>query len=171
MVVTNDEKVADFIKMFRNVGQSQKYYHAIKGHNHRIDNLQSAILGVKLPHLDQWNSDRRKNAEKFNQLLADCDVVTPISADFSFPVWHLYVIRAKNRDGLMQYLGNLNIGTGIHYPVPIHLQEAYQELGYNKGDFPITEKYAEEIVSLPMFPELTDDQIHYVVEAIKNFPS
>jgi len=169
MVVTDDEDIANYIKMFRNVGQSEKYYHAIKGHNHRIDNLQSAILGVKLAHLDQWNSDRRRNANKLNQLLKNYNIVVPFVPEYCEPVWHLYVIRVKNRDGLMGFLKNKNIGVGIHYPIPIHLQEAYSELGYNGGDFPITEEYSEEIVTLPMFPEMSEEQIVYLADAIKEF--
>jgi dTDP-4-amino-4,6-dideoxygalactose transaminase len=169
MVVTDDEEIASYVRMFRNVGQAEKYYHSIKGHNHRIDNLQAAILGVKLPHLEGWNNQRRKNADQLNRLLAGSSVVVPSVPDYCEPVWHLYVIRVQNRDDFMEFLKNKNIGVGIHYPIPIHLQEAYQDLGYNEGDFPVTEEYAKEIVSLPMFPEMTGEQIEYLVDSIKEF--
>jgi dTDP-4-amino-4,6-dideoxygalactose transaminase len=168
-VVTNDKEAADFVKMVRNVGQNKKYYHDVKGHNHRIDNLQAAILNVKLKYLNDWNDARRKHAKLYNQLLSECDVIPPFEAEYSNSVWHLYVIRAKDRDRLMDHLRARNIGVGIHYPIPIHLQAAYQDLGYKEGDFPITETIAQEIISLPMFAELTADDIQYVVDAIREF--
>jgi dTDP-4-amino-4,6-dideoxygalactose transaminase len=170
MIVTNDENVANFARMFRDVGQREKYIHQIKGYNHRIDNLQAAILGVKLKYLDEWNEARRQHAATYDQLLSDTRVVTPLVADYSEPVWHLYVIRMQERDALRTHLWNDHgIGTGIHYPIPIHLQPAYQELGYNNGDFPITEQFAKQILSLPMYAELTPDAIEYVVEVIRRF--
>lgn len=170
MVVTNDEQVAEFVRMFRDVGQRNKYHHEIKGYNHRLDNLQAAILGVKLQYLDEWNSARRQNALMYDQLLEDIGVFTPVVADYSEPVWHLYVIRAEQRDALRAHLWDeFSIGTGIHYPIPIHLQSAYKELGYKQGDFPITEEYANSIVSLPMFAELTQGMQEYIVNAIQQF--
>jgi len=170
IVVTNDEKVAEYVRMVRNVGQSQKYHHAIIGHNHRIDNLQAAILEVKLRYLDQWTQGRRNNANKLNQLLDENNAITiPFVPEFADPVWHLYVIRVQEREAFQKFMGERNIGTGIHYPIPIHLQEAYSSLGYHEGDFPVTEKVAKEIVSLPMFPEMSDEQIDYVVSTIKEF--
>jgi dTDP-4-amino-4,6-dideoxygalactose transaminase len=171
MVVTNDERVVEYIKMVRNVGQSKKYHHEVKGHNHRIDNLQAAILNIKLNYLDDWNTARRQHSKLYNHLLADCDVVTPFEAEYSKAVYHLYVIRTKDRDGLMSFLQEHNIGAGIHYPIPIHLQAAYQDLGYQEGAFPITEEYANQIVSLPMYPELTSDHIEYVAEKIREYTS
>lgn len=170
MVVTNDEQIADFIKMFRDVGQREKYHHEIMGYNHRLDNLQAAILAVKLNYLDEWNDSRRLHAETYNHLLAGSGAVTPLVAAYSEPVWHLYVVRVSERDALRKYLWDeKRIGTGIHYPIPIHLQPAYRDLGYEQGDFPVTEQIADQILSLPMFPELDEDQIANVTEAIKNF--
>jgi dTDP-4-amino-4,6-dideoxygalactose transaminase len=169
IVVTHDEQVAETVKMLRNVGQSKKYHHDIKGYNHRLDNLQAAILRVKLNYLDTWNAARRQHAEHYNQLLNGSDCVVPVVRESSVAVWHLYVIRTKARDTFRTYLQDQGIATGIHYPIPIHLTNAYQDLGYKKGDFPITEQYADEIVSLPMYPELTPDMIEFVSETIKNF--
>jgi dTDP-4-amino-4,6-dideoxygalactose transaminase len=170
MVVTNDERVADYVRMFRDVGQREKYHHEIKGYNHRIDNLQAAILNVKLKYLDEWNAARREKALLYDQLFEDSGVVTPLVANYSEHVWHLYVIRVHERDKLRARLWDeFGIGTGIHYPVPIHLQPAYQELGYILGDFPVTEQCADRILSLPMYPELGPSQIEHVVTAIREF--
>jgi dTDP-4-amino-4,6-dideoxygalactose transaminase len=170
MVVTNDDQVADFVRMFRDVGQRKKYHHEIKGYNHRLDNLQAAILGVKLPYLDEWNSARRQHAKMYDQLLSDDRIITPLVADYSEPVWHLYVVRVKERDALKAYLWDeYRIGTGIHYPIPIHLQPAYRELGYREGAFPVTEQVADRILSLPMYAELTPDMIEHVTWAIQQY--
>lgn len=170
MVVTNDEAVAEKVRMYRNVGQSKKYHHDVKGHNHRLDNLQAAILGVKLPYLDDWNAARRKNAQLYNDLLADTDVITPLESEDVEGVYHLYVIRVNDRDGLRSYLAEKNIGTGIHYPVPIHRQPAYQqEAKHNGNDLMVTEQFADQILSLPMYAELTEEMIVHVVGAIRQF--
>jgi dTDP-4-amino-4,6-dideoxygalactose transaminase len=129
------------------------------------------VLAVKLPYLDYWNAARRKNADLYAELLDNTEVVIPAVAGYAEPVWHLYVIRANKRDELRQYLADRGIGTGIHYPIPIHLQPAYQSLGYRAGDFPVAEQAADEIVSLPMYAELSTDQVEYVVENIKAFYS
>lgn len=171
MVTTNDAEAAERIRMLRNVGQREKYCHELLGHNHRLDTLQAAVLAVKLPYLDYWNAARRKNADLYAELLGNTEVVIPTVAGYAEPVWHLYVIRANKRDELRQYLADRGIGTGIHYPIPIHLQPAYQSLGYKAGDFPVAERAADEIVSLPMYAELSADQVEYVVEHIKAFYS
>lgn len=168
-ITTNNTEIAGKLRMLRNYGQKEKYHHKFLAYNRRLDTLQAAILRTKLDKLDEWNEARRRNAQLYNELLKDSNVVTPIKSDFAKHVYHLYVIRVKNRDRLQAYLQSKGISTGIHYPIPIHLQEAYQSLEYKRGDFPVTEKYANEILSLPMFPELTFEQIKYVVQEIKNF--
>ncbi|NJP06012.1 MAG: DegT/DnrJ/EryC1/StrS family aminotransferase [Chloroflexaceae bacterium] len=170
MVVTNDPQIADSVQMLRNYGQRKKYYHELQGFNRRLDTLQAAILSVKLRHLDDWNAARRRHATLYNTLLADVEpVVTPTVADYAEHVWHLYVVRVPDRTSFMQYLGEHQIATGIHYPVPVHRQQAYENLGYAPGSLPISEEYADHIVSLPMFPELTSESVHYVVDTIKAF--
>ncbi|MFO7664760.1 MAG: DegT/DnrJ/EryC1/StrS family aminotransferase [Chloroflexota bacterium] len=168
-VVTNDPEIAEKIKLLRNIGQNVKYYHQVKGFNNRLDTMQAAVLKVKLPHLDAWNANRRRAAAAYTELLSDLPVETPSTADYAEHIFHLYVIRAHNRDVLMEQLKALGIATGLHYPIPIHLQPAYAELGYKRGDFPVTEAYAEMIVSLPIFPELDDGKVAYVVEGIRDF--
>lgn len=169
MVVTNDERVDSAIRMLRNYGQRQKYHHILRGYNRRLDTLQAAVLRVKLPYLDAWNAARRQHAFLYRQLLADCHLALPSEAGYAESVWHLYVIRSPDRDALQTHLTAHGIATGIHYPVPIHLQPAYQDLGYREGAFPITEQYAGEILSLPMYPELTSEAITRVAELMKEF--
>ncbi|KAA3620029.1 MAG: DegT/DnrJ/EryC1/StrS family aminotransferase [Calditrichaeota bacterium] len=168
-LVTNNAKVAEKLTLLRDYGQKQKYHHLIKGYNRRLDTLQAAVLRAKLPYLDAWNEARRKNAARYSTLLQNNETITPIDADFAESVYHLYVIRVQKRDALLAHLHQKGVGAGIHYPIPIHLQQAYADLGYQKGDFPITEKYADEIISLPMFPELNEEQINYTVEVLKEF--
>ena len=169
-VVTNDPDLADRVRMMRNLGMKVKYHHEIKGYNNRLDTMQAAVLNVKLPHLDGWNAGRRRAAAEYGELLADVPGVTiPAVADNVEPVYHLYVIRTKNRDELMQRLDAVGIASGLHYPIPIHLLPAYRELGYKKGDFPITEPYADEIVSLPIYAELTDAQVAEVAAVVREF--
>ena len=170
MVVTQDEKVAETIRILRDLGQRQKYHHEVKGYNHRLDTLQAAVLRVKLKHLDEWNAARRQHASQYNELFTGSQVLTPIEADYAEHVYHLYVIRVKERDALRTYLWDeFSIGTGIHYPIPIHLQRAYQDLGYQRGDFPITEQYADQILSLPMYAELAPEMIEHVTWAIQQY--
>jgi len=170
MVVTNDTSIADKLQMLRNYGQRRKYYHELPGYNRRLDTLQAAILRVKLRYLDIWNEARRTHAAHYTQLLANCiEMQTPTTPDYTEPVWHLYVIRVMDRDGLMAYLADRGIPTGIHYPIPIHLQQAYQTLGYTRGNFPISERYAEHILSLPMYAELQPAAIDYIAESIQVF--
>jgi dTDP-4-amino-4,6-dideoxygalactose transaminase len=156
--------------MLRNYGQRRKYYHDLKGHNRRLDTIQAAILRVKLARLDNWNAARRTHAALYHQLLANTPQVTlPHIADYSEPVWHLYVIRVERRDKLMTYLAEQGISCGIHYPVPVHMQQAYQDLGHKQGDFPFSEQYADTIVSLPMYAELTPTLVTRVAEGIIAF--
>lgn len=176
VVVTNDQRVAASLRMLRNYGQREKYHHALRGYNRRLDTLQAAVLRVKLKHLDAWNAARRRHAQLYGELLAHSPVVTPAEADYAESVYHLYVIRVeacpersrRNRDGLRAHLHDQGIATGIHYPIPIHLQPAYRDLGYEMGSFPITEEYAEQILSLPMYAELPQGLIEYVVETIRD---
>ncbi|MFC1634696.1 DegT/DnrJ/EryC1/StrS family aminotransferase [Planctomycetota bacterium] len=159
-IVTNNAELAEKMRMFRDHGQAKKYYHCLIGWNARMDGFQGAVLSVKLKHLPAWNEARRKNAQIYNDLLAKIDgVITPFEADYAKHVYHVYAIRIKNRDALIRALAEKDVSCGIHYPVPIHLQEAYRFLGYEKGNFPIVEKCTEELVSLPMFPELSREQI------------
>lgn len=169
MVVTNDRRVAERVRMLRNYGESQKYYHDFKGFNSRLDAIQAAVLRVKLSKLDKCNEERKRNAGLYNKLLRDLDVMMPTEKDYVKHVYHLYVIHFPKRDDLISYLKSRGIYAGIHYPVPIHLQKAYLDLNYTSGTFPITERYAGKIISLPMFPELMEEQIKYVVSEIGRF--
>lgn len=169
IVVTDDEAVATSIQRLRDYGQSEKYHHVIRGYNHRLDTLQAAVLRVKLKYLDKWNAARGQHAKEYNELLDQTVVILPVEADYAESVYHLYVIRVKDRDELRTYLHDKCISTGIHYPIPIHLQSAYSDLGYDKGSFPITEEYAEQILSLLMYAELTPLSIKSVAEAIRGF--
>jgi dTDP-4-amino-4,6-dideoxygalactose transaminase len=171
MVVTNDSRIAEALLKLRNYGQEQKYRHVTQGYNRRLDTLQAAVLNVKLHHLESWNTARQQLAGLYNELLSGSGVVTPNEAPYAQSVWHLYVIRTKNRDALKAHLGSQGIMTGIHYPIPIHLQPAYSDLGYKKGDFPVTEAYADEILSLPIYAELTPDTVQYVADTIREFNS
>ena len=169
-VVTNNLNLDRNIRMLRDHGQAKKYYHAMIGWNARMDGLQGAVLGVKLKHLNSWNEARRENAKLYNELLADLDgIVVPREADYAKHVYHIYAIRVQNRNGLMKALLEKGIHCGIHYPLPLHLQEAYHFMGLRKGSFPVAERCVEELVSLPMFPELSKEQIEYVVTKIKHF--
>ena len=168
-LVTNNKKIAEKVSMMRNYGQKKKYHHVFIAWNRRLDNLQAAILRVKLKYLNKWNKLRREHAYFYNKLLKGARVVTPVELDGIEHVYHLYVVRVKNRDKLREFLASRGIATGIHYPIPIHLQQAYKDLGYKKGDFPVTEKYAKEILSLPMFPELKESEIKYIVDSIRDF--
>ncbi len=169
MVTTADAEVAGTIRVLRNVGQTEKYHHDLLGYNHRIDSLQAAILDVKLKHLAEWNEARRKAAALYNELLAGSGVIIPEPAGYAVPVWHLYVIRVNQRDALLDFLASRNIGAGIHYPIPIHLQPAYAHLGLKAGAFPVTETIASQLVSLPMFDSITPEQVEYVADAVRGF--
>ena len=168
-VTTNDESMARTIRMIRDHGQSKKYYHDIEGYNGRLDAMQAGFLSVKLKKLSKWNELRQTNARKYNELLSGIDgVTTPYEPEWCKAVYHLYVIRTKQRDELQAFLAKNNIFTGLHYPVPLHLQKAYLHMGLSQGDFPVAEQAAAEILSLPMFPGLTEPQMQYVVENIRS---
>ena len=166
--VTNEPKIARHLRMLRDHGSEEKYYHSVMGVNARLDEIQAAILRVKLSRLDEWNEARRRNAHLYNDLLRDSPVVTPSEAKYARHVYHLYVIRTTRRDDLQAYLRTRGIATGIHYPVPIHLQSAWRRGTHQTAGLPITERYAREILSLPMYPELTPDSIEYVAGAIRD---
>ncbi len=167
---TNDAALARTFKMIRDHGAEKKYYHEMYGHNYRMEGIQGAVLGVKMRHLAAWTEARRKNAALYNQALKGIPgVVTPVEMPYAKHVYHLYVIRAPRRDALAKSLEENGIATGLHYPIPLHMQEAFKHLGYKQGDFPVTEKAAGEILSLPMFPELTAEQIQYVAEKVRAF--
>jgi len=169
-VVSQDEDIINKIKMIRDHGQAKKYYHEFEGYNGRLDAIQAGILRIKLRRLEQWNNARRNNASYYNELLSQIPgIKTPQEANYARSVYHLYVILVENRDKLQAFLGEKGIGTGLHYPVPLHLQEAYKHLGYKEGSFPVAEEAAKELLSLPMFPELTREQIEYVATSIREF--
>jgi len=170
-ITTNDEKMAARMKMIRDHGQAKKYYHDIEGYNGRLDSIQAGFLSVKLRHLGEWNEKRRQLAHRYHELFADMkdSMVIPIEAEWTKGVYHLYVVRVQDREHLQAHLSEAGIGSGIHYPIPLHLQKAYNHLGYNRGDFPVTERVAAEIVSLPMFPQLQPAQQQSVASAVKEF--
>jgi dTDP-4-amino-4,6-dideoxygalactose transaminase len=172
-VTTNDEALAARIRMIRDHGQARKYYHDVEGYNGRLDAIQAGILHVKLQHLAEWNEHRRVLAAEYKKLFetAGNPVKPPYEPSWSRGVYHLYVVRTSDREGLMTSLKNVGIGTGIHYPIPLHLQKAYHALGYAPGNFPVTERVAAEIVSLPMYPQLVSEQQKRVVETVVQFLS
>jgi dTDP-4-amino-4,6-dideoxygalactose transaminase len=171
-VTTNDARIADKIKMLRDHGQVKKYHHDVEGYNGRLDAIQAGLLHAKLAHLAKWNMQRRDRAAEYNRLLATNETLTlPYEPSWSRAVYHLYVIRTDDRDGMMSHLNKAGIGTGIHYPIPLHMQRAYVSLNYCLEDFPVARRIANEIVSLPMFPQLTVDQQGRVAEEVLAFVS
>lgn len=170
-VTTNDADLAKKISMLRDHGQAEKYYHDIEGYNGRLDAIQAGLLQTKLTHLSKWNARRRERAAEYTRLFlaAGRVVLPPFEPEWSRSVYHLYVVRVRDRDGVMKHLKNAGIGTGIHYPIPLHLQKAYAALHYTRGEFPVTERIATEVVSLPMFPQLTTEQQVRVVDQILAF--
>lgn len=172
-VATNDAELAQRVRMLRDHGQSRKYYHDMEGYNGRLDAIQAGFLRVKLNHLAEWNEKRRECARRYSEFLG-CgqeQVTLPHEPCWAKSVHHLYVIRSQKRDELQRHLGKADIGTAIHYPIPLHLQKAYGGLGYTKGDFPVSESAARKILSLPMYPGLTCDQQNRVVEQVLDFAS
>ena len=171
-VTTNDGDLAAKVRRLRDHGQSAKYHHETEGYNGRLDSIQAAILLVKLSRLAEWNWQRRQKAESYQELLSSLDGLTlPFEPAWARAVYHLYVIRMQDRGEMQEHLKAVGIGTGIHYPIPLHLQPAYCDLGYREGDFPITEKVAPEILSLPIYPQLTRDKQEIVIQAIKEYLS
>jgi dTDP-4-amino-4,6-dideoxygalactose transaminase len=169
-VTTNDSDEARRLRLLRDHGSPAKYQHSLIGTNARLDSIQAAILSIKLRHLDQWNQHRRKHAAQMASALADSPVVPPEVPAGGEHVFHLFVVRSQQRNALRDYLAANGIATGIHYPAPLHLTEAYQQLSYpGKGSLPMAEQLAEEVLSLPMYAELTDEQIEYTIDAVLNF--
>jgi dTDP-4-amino-4,6-dideoxygalactose transaminase len=171
-VTTNDDAIANKIRMLRDHGQTKKYIHQIEGYNGRLDAIQAGILQAKLRYLPEWSENRCQNAYRYNEAFDQVDcIITPYKPPWARAVYHLYIIRVKKRDELQKHLSENHIATGLHYPIPLHLQKAYESLAYKEGDFPIAEKVAKEILSLPMHPGLTEEQIDYTICAILEFLS
>jgi dTDP-4-amino-4,6-dideoxygalactose transaminase len=169
MVVTDDKRYDERLRLLRRYGEKRKYEHILKGWNSRLDEMQAAILRVKLKYLDHWNGQRRKRALMYRRLLEDTGVNLPVEKRQGRHVYHLFVIRTKQRNALQAFLKEKGIETLVHYPVPIHLQKAYTELGYRRGDLPVTEKVAHEALSLPFYPELTGEEMREVQEQVRKF--
>jgi dTDP-4-amino-4,6-dideoxygalactose transaminase len=168
-VVTNDAELTKKIQVFRDHGQAKKYYHSVIGWNARMDGIQGAVLTIKLKGLKCSNESRREHGRLYSELLGGMEeVIAPHEAGYGAHVYHIYAVRVKNRDAVLQMMGEKGIGCAIHYPIPVHLQEAYRFLGHPKGAFPVAERCAEEFLSLPMFPELSREQIQMAVEALKS---
>lgn len=167
-VTTSDPDIARTVRILRDHGQPKKYYHDVEGYNGRIDAIQAGILATKLRYLSEWNERRRQNAACYHQLFqpASDSVVVPYEPSWTKAVYHLYVIRVERRDDVKEELGRTKIATGIHYPIPLHLQRAYRNMGYKDGDFPVTERVAAEILSLPMYPQLRIDQQRHVAQKV-----
>ncbi len=168
-VTTNDPEVAERVRLLRNLGQPVKYLHTMRGFNFRLDSLQAAVLRQKLTRLDAWNAERRHVARRYDQGLAGLPLATPAEASWAEHVYHLYVIRTARRDDLQKHLADRGVATALHYPVPLHAQEALADLGYQPGDFPITERFAQEILSLPMYSGMTEADQDHVIQAIRQF--
>ena len=169
-VVTNDEGLARTVSILRDHGQAKKYHHDMEGYNGRLDSIQAGILRIKLKHLPEWNEKRRQNASRYHELLGDVEGLTlPYEPPWTKAVYHLYVVRTPKRDGLQGYLAERGIQTGLHYPIPLHLQTAYHSFGFRQGAFPVAEKAAKEVLSLPMYPELEPAQQQEVAARIREF--
>jgi dTDP-4-amino-4,6-dideoxygalactose transaminase len=169
-VASNDPELARKFRMIRDHGSERKYHHEMLGHNYRMDGIQGAVLGVKLKHLEHWTEARRSKAAYYKELLQGLpEFVLPVEMPYAKHVYHLYVVRTPARDQLHSHLQERGISTGLHYPVPLHLQKAFEHLGYKKGDFPVSEMVASQVLSLPMYPELTNEQMEYVAESIREF--
>jgi dTDP-4-amino-4,6-dideoxygalactose transaminase len=170
IVLTSNDEYAKKIRMLRDWGQDRKYHHLLAGYNYRMEGMQGAILRVKLRHLETWTEARRAHAAQYRQLLAGAPVGVPAEAPDARHVYHVYAVRTAQRDAVMKALGEQGIQTGIHYPVPVHLQPAYADAEYARGSFPLAEKAADEVMSLPMFPELTEEQVQLVANAVRALP-
>jgi dTDP-4-amino-4,6-dideoxygalactose transaminase len=168
-VVTDDDDIAERVRRLRNYGEARRYYHATRGVNSRLDEMQAAILRAKLPLLDGWNRRRREIAAIYDREITNESIRKPVELDYGVHNYHLYVVRCRRRDELQKHMADCGVGTLIHYPVPIHLQEAYQDLNQREGSFPIAEECSREVLTLPVFPELTDDEATYVAESVNSF--
>ncbi len=166
---TNDEDLAKKVKAIANYGSDYKYHHVYQGNNSRLDELQAAFLSVKLPHLDRMNAFRREVAKKYMEGIKNPLVTLPYVPDYATPVWHIFAIRCDRRDELQAYLKENGIGTNNHYPIPMHLQGAYADMGFKKGDFPIAEEISDTQISIPMYYGMTDEEINYVIDKINEF--
>lgn len=164
--VTNDDRYAATMRALRDWGQTERYRHAMKGYNYRMDGLQGAVLGVKMPHLDAWTEGRRRVAAAYREQFEPAGVALPKEMPYARHVYHVYAIRVADRAAAQRALQEAGIQTGIHYPIPVHLQEAWAELGYRRGDFPHAEQAADEVLSLPIYAELTDEQVARVASAV-----
>jgi dTDP-4-amino-4,6-dideoxygalactose transaminase len=166
IVVTNSEEIADGVRLLANHGRRTGTDHAAVGYNARLDGIQGAVLGVKLPKLDGWNNKRREAAGRYDELLRGLDVATPARMPYAKHIYHLYVIRAKDRDRVREAMGEKGVGCGMHYPIPVHRLDAYKHLGKPAGSYPVTEEIADELLSLPMYPEITAEQQKYVADCL-----
>lgn len=168
-VVTNSKELADKVRALGNYGSDYKYHHIYQGNNSRLDEMQAAFLSAKLPILDKVNENRRKTASKYLSGMKNPLVILPTVPEYAEPVWHIFAVRSPERDRLERFLNDRGIGTNKHYPIPMHLQECYKDLGYKKGDFPIAEEISETELSLPMYYGMTDEEIDYVIAAVNEF--
>lgn len=168
-IVTNSKELADKVRTLGNYGSDYKYHHIYQGNNSRLDEMQAAFLSAKLPILDKMNKERRRIARLYSEGISNPLITTPYVPEYAEPVWHIYGIRCDRRDELEAYLNEQGIGTNKHYPIPIHLQECYKDLGFKEGDFPVAEKISTTELSIPMFYGMTDEQVSYVIECINKF--
>jgi dTDP-4-amino-4,6-dideoxygalactose transaminase len=168
-VVTDNDEIAERVRMLRNHGRREKYEHLVEGFGNRLDALQAAILRAKLPHLESWNNRRRELAAQLTTLIAGTEAITPFVPEWAEPVWHLYVVRVKDRDRVLAQLKQVGIASGVHYPISLHLQPAYQHLGYCRGSFPHAEMAMDKVLSVPMYPELSEVQIRYITDALAKY--
>ena len=170
MVVTNNRSVAERLRVLRNQGNIDRYHHLMVGYNHRMDTIQAAALLVKFKYLDLWNKKRQENALYFNECFSGSNIKVPFAAGYSTHIYHQYVLRIKaDRDKLIEYLKDKGIGARIYYPIPLHLQKCFKYLGYKKGDFKESEKASGEVLAIPVYPELTKEELDYIVVSIKEF--
>ncbi|MDD7255904.1 DegT/DnrJ/EryC1/StrS family aminotransferase [Bullifex porci] len=167
--VTNDEELAKKVRALGNYGSDYKYHHIYKGNNSRLDELQAAFLAAKLPHLNRMNEERRKIAQKYIEGINNEEVILPYIPEYANPVWHIFAIRCKRRDELEKFLNDAGIGTNKHYPIPMHLQECYKDLGFKEGDFPIAEEISATELSIPMYYGMTDEEVQYVIDKVNEF--
>ncbi|SHJ60533.1 DegT/DnrJ/EryC1/StrS family aminotransferase [Pseudobutyrivibrio xylanivorans] len=167
--ITNDKDIAEKIRALGNYGSDYKYHHIYKGNNSRLDEMQASFLLAKLPHLNRMNEERRRIAKKYLEGIKNSNVILPFVPEYAEPVWHIFGIRCDRRDELEKYLNDAGVGTNKHYPIPMHLQECYKDLGYKEGDFPIAEEISKTELSLPMYYGMTDEEIDYVIDVINSW--
>lgn len=167
--ITNNKELADKIRAYGNYGSDYKYHHIYKGNNSRLDEMQAAFLAAKLPHLDKMNAERRRIAQMYFEGIKNEEIVLPFVPDYAVPVWHIFGIRCKRRTELEKYLNDNGVGTNKHYPIPMHLQECYKDLGFKEGDFPIAEEISSTQLSIPMYYGMTDEEVQYVIDKVNEF--